>query len=51
LSATQLGHSVAILEKIYARLPQRKRATKEAAVIDFGKRKPSNEIISVDDIE
>ena len=51
LAATQLGHSVAILEKIYARLPQRKRATKEAAVIDFGKRKPSNKIISVDEIE
>ena len=39
LASTQLGHSVAVLEKIYARLPQRRRATKEAAQMEFGKRK------------
>lgn len=50
LAATQLGHSVAVLEKIYARLPQRKRATQEAAVIHFGKRQQETEIVSVDHI-
>ena len=50
LAATQLGHSVAILEKVYARLPQRRRATKEAASIEFGKRKISSQIVSLDNL-
>ena len=44
LASTQLGHSVAVLEKIYARLPQRRRATKEAAHIEFGKRKSKSNL-------
>jgi len=50
LAATQLGHSVAILEKVYARLPQRRRATKEAAHIEFGKRKNENKMVSLDEV-
>jgi integrase len=50
LAATQLGHTVAMLEKVYARLPQRRRATKEAAHIEFGKRKSDSEIVSLDSI-
>ena len=48
LAATQLGHTVAMLEKVYARLPQRRRATEEAAHIEFGKRKSDCEIVSLD---
>ena len=50
LAATQLGHTVAMLEKVYARLPQRRRATKEAAHIEFGKRKSSSELVSLDQV-
>ena len=50
LAATQLGHSVAMLEKVYARLPQRRRATKEAAHIEFGKRKEVSRIESIEHI-
>ena len=50
LAATQLGHTVAMLEKVYARLPQRRRATKEAAHIEFGKRKSSSEMVSLDQV-
>jgi len=50
LAATQLGHSVAVLEKIYARLPQRKRATKEAAVIHFGKQRSNSKIVAIDQL-
>ena len=50
LAATQLGHTVAMLEKVYARLPQRRRATKEAAHIEFGRRKNDSEIVSLDQL-
>ena len=50
LAATQLGHSVAMLEKVYARLPQRRRATKEAAHIDFGKKRNDSEIVRLEQI-
>ena len=50
LAATQLGHTVAILEKVYARLPQRRRATTEAAHIEFGKRKDSNQIVEIEEV-
>ena len=50
LAATQLGHTVAMLEKVYARLPQRRRATKEAAHIEFGWRKNDSEIVSLDQL-
>lgn len=50
LAATQLGHTVAILEKVYARLPQRRRATTEAAHIKFGKRKDNNQIINIEQV-
>lgn len=50
LAATQLGHTLAILEKVYARLPQRRRVTQEAAHIEFGKRKNDSQIVSLDSI-
>jgi integrase len=50
LAATQLGHTVAILEKVYARLPQRRRATTEAAHIEFGKRKDNNQIVEIEEV-
>ena len=50
LAATQLGHTVAILEKVYARLPQRRRATTEAAHIEFGKRKNTNQIVEIEEV-
>ncbi len=50
LAATQLGHTVAVLEKVYARLPQRRRATKEAAHIEFGRRKNDSELVSLDQL-
>ena len=50
LAATQLGHTVAMLEKVYARLPQRRRATKEAAHIEFGKPKNNSEMVSLDQV-
>lgn len=50
LAATQMGHSVAMLEKVYARLPQRRRATQEAAHIEFGKRKQKNDIVPIEDL-
>ena len=50
LASTQLGHSVAVLEKIYARLPQRRRATKEAAHIEFGKRKIGSTLTTPENI-
>ena len=50
LASTQLGHSVAVLEKIYARLPQRRRATKEAAHIEFGKRKTGSTLTTPENI-
>ena len=50
LAATQLGHSVAMLEKVYARLPQRRRATVEAAHIEFGKRKSDSRMVSLDEL-
>ena len=50
LAATQLGHTVAMLEKVYARLPQRRRATQEAAHIEFGKRKNNSEMVSLDNL-
>jgi integrase len=37
LAAKQLGHSPTMMMKVYARLPLRERATKEAARIEFGK--------------
>ena len=51
LAATQLGHTVAMLEKVYARLPQRRRATKEAAHIDFGKRSRLDEMVSLEFVQ
>jgi hypothetical protein len=39
-----------MLEKVYARLPQRRRATKEAAHIEFGKRKDHSEMVSLDQV-
>ena len=50
LAATQLGHTVAMLEKVYARLPQRRRATQEAAHIEFGKRKTDSVMVSLDQL-
>ena len=50
LAATQLGHTVAILEKVYARLPQRRRATTEAAHIEFGKRKGYSQIVEIEEV-
>ena len=50
LSGKQLGHLPDMMAKIYARLPSRKRATKEAAHIQFGKRDDGGEIVDVDDI-
>jgi integrase len=50
LAATQLGHTVAILEKVYARLPQRRRATTEAAHIEFGKRKNTSQIVEIEEV-
>ena len=50
LASTQLGHSVAVLEKIYARLPQPRRATKEAAHIEFGKRKTGSTLTTPENI-
>ena len=50
LAATQLGHSVAMLEKVYARLPQRRRATEEAAHVEFGKRKSSSQMVSLGEV-
>ena len=50
LAATQLGHTVAILEKVYARLPQRRRATTEAAHIEFGKRKDKSKIVEIEEV-
>jgi hypothetical protein len=51
LAATQLGHSVAMLEKVYARLPQRRRATQEeAAHIEFGKRKNESKMVSLEEV-
>ena len=50
LAATQLGHTVAILEKVYARLPQRRRATTEAAHIEFGKRKNKAQIVEIEEV-
>ena len=50
LAATQLGHTVAILEKVYARLPQRRRATTEAAHIEFGKRKDNSQIVEIEEV-
>ena len=49
-AANQLGHTFAILEKVYARLPQRRRATTEAAHIEFGKRKDNNQIINIEQV-
>ena len=37
LAAKQLGHTPGMLLKVYARLPLRERATREAARIEFGK--------------
>ena len=50
LAATQLGHTVAILEKVYARLLQRRRATTEAAHIEFSKRKNTNQIVEIEEV-
>ena len=50
LAATQLGHSVAMLEKVYARLPQRRRATKEAAHMEFGKIRNESTIVSLEEV-
>ena len=50
LAASQLGHTVAILEKVYARLPQRRRATTEAAHIEFGKRIDKNQIVKIEEV-
>lgn len=50
LAATQLGHTVAILEKVYARLPQRRRATTEAARIEFCKHKDNNQIVKIEEV-
>ena len=50
LASTQMGHSVAALEKIYARLPQRRRATKEAAHIEFGKRETGSTLSTSENI-
>jgi integrase len=41
LAARQLGHSPNMMMKVYAKLPLRERATKEAARIEFGKRDTS----------
>ena len=51
LAATQLGHTVAMLEKVYARLPHRRRATKEAAHIHFGKRSRFDEMVSLEFVQ
>ena len=50
LAATQLGHTVAMLEKVYARLPQRRRATEEAAHIEFGKRKSDSKLVTLEEV-
>lgn len=39
LAADLLGHDVSVMQKIYARLPARERATKEAAAFTPGRRK------------
>ena len=49
LAATQLGYSVAMLEKVYSRLTQRRIATKEAAPIEFGKKRNESEIVSLEE--
>ncbi len=36
IAAQQMGHSVVVLQKIYSRLPQRRRATEEAARLPIG---------------
>jgi len=50
LAATQLGHTVAMLAKVYARYTQRRRATQEAAHIEFGKRQNNSEMVSLDNL-
>ena len=50
LAATQLGHSVAMLEKVYARLPQRRIATKEATYMGFGKRSNDSKMLSLKEV-
>lgn len=39
LAADQLGHDVSVMQKIYARLPARERATREAAAFTPGEKK------------
>ena len=39
LAANQMGHSVDMMQRVYARLPVKERAIKEAAQIDYGRRK------------
>ena len=49
LAANQLGHSVAMLEKVYARHHQRRRATTEAAAIEFGRRKADSRLATIEE--
>lgn len=48
LAADQLGHDVGIMQKIYARLPARERATREAASFNYGQRRITPEILQFD---
>jgi len=51
LAAKQMGHTPRMLLKVYARLPQRERATREAAYIEFGKTKSKNMMVSIDNLD
>ena len=51
LAAKQMGHSPDIMMKIYARLPIRDRAKREATHIEFGKRRDFSHIVDVDEID
>ncbi len=48
IAAQQMGHSVTVLQKIYARLPQRRRATEEAAALPYGQtRRKETEVFNL----
>jgi integrase len=50
VATKQLGHSPQMLLSTYARLPVRERAVKEAAHIEYGRKKEKSTIVDVDEI-
>jgi integrase len=50
VATKQLGHSPQMLLSTYSRLPVRERAVKEAAHIEYGRKKDKSTTVDVDDI-